>query len=82
MSKIIAVSTLLLALSGVAAAHPEDSFNSDRSVQNWDLNGDHDSNRDHTDCIVAPEMDPATAAAGVLMLLGGLAVMRGRKTVR
>ena len=35
----------------------------------------------HTDVVVkAPEMDPASALAGLTMLAGGLAVLRGRKT--
>jgi hypothetical protein len=29
-------------------------------------------------CGIAPEIDPATAAAGLTLLLGGLAVVRGR----
>ncbi len=31
--------------------------------------------------IAAPEIDPASAAGGLALLLGGLAVLRGRKGV-
>src|ERR1700684_1038423 len=33
----------------------------------------------HSGPVQAPEIDPASAAAGLTMLLGGLAVLRGRR---
>jgi len=35
--------------------------------------------KDPRPAVSAPEIDPASALSGVTMLLGGLAVMRGRR---
>ena len=45
-------------------------------------NDNPDSNRDHDkhDRVAAPEIDPASAMSALTLLVGGLAVIRGRRT--
>ncbi|MGH8206839.1 MAG: hypothetical protein ACRETK_08685 [Steroidobacteraceae bacterium] len=79
MTKLIAV--LALSLMGATAAqamtHPPGT---------WWLKHHHDNDgqyRHHNDRLGAPtrapEIDPASALAGLTLLMGGLAVIRGRR---
>ena len=74
MYKLIAV--LALSLTGAAAAqamaHPP---------LTWWLSHDHRGNNGYTPphSTAAPEIDPASAVGGLTLLLGGLAVIRGRR---
>jgi hypothetical protein len=72
MIRKIAVALALTALTGVASASVPEC----REVL-WLSFCD----TGHTDIVVkAPEIDPASAMAGLTLLAGGLAVLRGRKT--
>jgi hypothetical protein len=72
----IALVVLLSGICGVASAY-------ESCTVHWDgwwptltcTDGD-----DHKKTITAPEIDPASATGGLIMLLGGLAVLRGRRT--
>ena len=44
----------------------------------WAWNG-HSGHQDPGPVAAAPELDPATALSGLTLLLGGLAVVRGRR---
>ena len=44
-----------------------------------DKGGVPDHGRDKDKSIAAPEMDPATATSALILLAGGLAVVRGRR---
>jgi len=78
MSKLIAV--LVLSIAGATAAqamtHPPGSWWSAHDLG-------HKHHYDHRDNssrpTAAPEIDPSSAIAGLTLLLGGLAVIRGRR---
>ena len=76
MLKKIGLTVLLVALSGVASA--KDSCKKEQFLWFW-----------FEDCTPvvhsqppasAPEIDPGSAMAGLTMLMGGLAVLRGRRS--
>jgi hypothetical protein len=61
----------LLAVAGSASARQN-------SYQDND-NEEHNNNQNSNQIVGAPEIDPSSAISGVTLLLGGLAVIRGRR---
>jgi len=74
MKTTIAFAVLLLATSGVAMAG-QDHGRSDR-----DDVGFRSKSHSSVTTITAPEIDPASIVAGLTLLCGGLAVLRGRRS--
>jgi hypothetical protein len=68
----IGLAILLVALSGVAAA--DDPCKSENAKNPACV-----AERQGSNALSAPEMDPAAAIAGLTLALGGLAVLRGRR---
>ncbi len=86
MNRFIAVTALMASMSGVAFAEPKEStfqepnFFHPHFVEPHFIKSRFDSPRDHGPAVVkAPEMDPASAASGLTLLMGGLMVLRGRR---
>jgi hypothetical protein len=80
MIRKIALIALLSGICGVASAKDHDSC-----TLQWDgwkptLTCTSDGDDHHKKTITAPEIDTASAIAGLIFLLGGLAVLRGRRT--
>lgn len=77
MLKKIGLTVLLAALSGVASAgdscKPIDIFG-------FEFNPCPPSTGHGSNPAPAPEIDPASAMAGLTLALGGLTVLRGRRT--
>lgn len=74
MKNSIAVMALLLAASGIASAGDgHGPWDHDKNFR-W-----HDHGSGSLTTVPAPEIDPASAIAGLTMLAGGLAVLRGRR---
>jgi hypothetical protein len=80
----MSLALVLMAMAGVASASEE------RSDQRFDRRSDQCVHifrftscrpSDHPSSVKAPEIDPASAMAGLTMLAGGLAVLRGRRRV-
>jgi hypothetical protein len=76
MLKKIGITALLAALSGVASAN-----GSCKPEQFWGLTVDACTPGHHhiSSAVKAPEIDPASAAAALTLVLGGLAVIRSRR---
>jgi len=68
-----------MAMAGVASASEERGERSDQCVHIFRFAFCPPSN--HPSPVKAPEIDPASAMAGLAMLAGGLAVLRGRRRV-
>jgi hypothetical protein len=78
----------------VAAAqdhHPGYQQNSQSWLQQWDqwggrfeswLDGHHHHGAGGSGPVAAPELDPAGAMGALTLLMGGLAVVRGRRSAR
>jgi hypothetical protein len=66
MLKFIGLVALSLCAGSVALAH--DSKDHDWTPSWW-----------HQSPVAAPEIDPASALSGLTLLVGGLAVVRGRR---
>jgi hypothetical protein len=83
MYKLIAV--LALSLTGAAAAqamaHPPSSWWQSHD-HNWQHRDQGDRGYTPPHSMAAPEIDPASAVGGLTLLLGGLAVIRGRRGKR
>lgn len=78
MIRKISLALVLMSVAGVAAA--KDS--SDNNFWNDWWHGDHNDHKDHKwGPVTAPEIDPASAIAGLTLLAGGLVVLRGRRRV-
>jgi hypothetical protein len=73
--KKISLVLALMAIAGVASA---DSRNTSDCFQIFGLNLFCKAGP-HPGPVSAPEIDPASAMAGLTMLAGGLAVLRGRR---
>lgn len=73
MIKKIAATLALMTLAGVASA----SHSDDDCKILWFSFCHTDKNDDSV--VKAPEIDPASAMAGLTLLMGGLAVLRGRR---
>jgi hypothetical protein len=74
MNKSTTIAVLLLAASGVAnVAYAKDSGDGAWKFR-W-----HDHDRAAVSPVAAPEIDPASLVAGVTLLCGGLAMLRGRR---
>jgi hypothetical protein len=68
-----------MTMAGVASASSGDK---DKCLDLWLFTycpKDHDQDRG---AVKAPEIDPASAMAGLTMLVGGLAVLRGRRRAK
>jgi hypothetical protein len=62
----------LFCVSMASGAYAEDRF--------WHTHvAEERFSRDATDSVAAPEIDPASALSGLTLLVGGIAVMRGRR---
>jgi hypothetical protein len=70
----ISLAVVLMAMAGVASAGGPGSSNCFHIL--W---LDFCAPNQHPDPVKAPELDPASAMAGLTMLAGGLAVLRGRR---
>jgi hypothetical protein len=76
----ISLALVLMALAGVASASEDRSDQrSDQCVHIFRFTSCRPSN--HPSPVKAPEIDPASAMAGLTILAGGLAVLRGRRRV-
>ena len=70
MSKFLGM--VLVCSSFALGAHAEDHF--------WHTHtAEQHSFSSHSDAVAAPEIDPASALSGLTLLLGGIAVVRGRR---
>jgi hypothetical protein len=75
----ISLALVLMAMAGVASArqdHDHDKCLHILSLPPMCPPADHDRPP-----VKAPEIDPASAMAGLTMLAGGLAVLRGRRRI-
>jgi hypothetical protein len=70
----ISLALVLMTLAGVASA---DSDGGSRCINFWFIT--ICSPAGNPNPVKAPEIDPASAMAGLTMLAGGLAVLRGRR---
>jgi hypothetical protein len=70
---MLSCAVLLLATSGVAMAS-QDHYRGDRDF------GFHWKEHKAASVVAAPEIDPASIVAGLTLLCGGLAVLRGRRS--
>jgi len=83
MTKLASVAVLLLAATSVASAHGngpspvicKDITKIDNTIDNLDPNAHLKPG-----AWCAPEIDPGSAMAGLTLLLGGVAVIRGRRS--
>jgi len=73
MLRLLAILALTLGMAG--ATYADDDSRSHDSKSHDDSRSGDDSPRVHR----APEIDPAGAIAGLTLLAGGLAVLRGRR---
>jgi hypothetical protein len=75
MRKMLGMAILCVACAGVASAEGQwDRFHTSDGYTNkvsWD--------KDTAVVASAPEMDPASALSALTLLVGGVAVMRGRR---
>jgi hypothetical protein len=76
MKKLLFVGALLLSVSAIASAHDDHSFGDHQG------SGDQWTFRPDEHHAVAPEIDAASAAGALTLLIGGLIVLRGRRTTR
>jgi len=72
----ISLALVLMAMAGVASAGQNNSDQCFRILW-WTFCPPSE----HTTPLKAPEIDPASAMAGLTMLAGGLAVLRGRRRI-
>jgi hypothetical protein len=77
----ISLALVFMAMAGVASAREDHNRDHDKCIHIlWFAPmcppGDHDRPP-----VKAPEIDPASAMAGLTMLAGGLAVLRGRRRI-
>jgi hypothetical protein len=79
MIRMIALFVFLSGIAGVASAHDSCTVHRDGWKPSWHCTEDGDHDRVQKKVVVAPEIDPASAVAGLTMLFGGLAVLRGRR---
>jgi hypothetical protein len=74
MRKMLGLAVLCVAFAGVASANGWDRFQGHDGYTNtlsW--------NKDAVGVASAPEMDPASALSALTLLIGGVAVIRGRR---
>jgi hypothetical protein len=76
--KKIGITVLLVALSGVASAN--DSCKKDPFWLFWFQDCTPVGHNHGSPPASAPEIDPGSAMAALTMLMGGLAVLRGRRS--
>jgi hypothetical protein len=78
VSKFIATLILSVAVCAAANAGQKDHGKDGKDDRGW---GQQESHRGGWDGkpVKAPEIDPASAASGLTLLLSGLAVIRGRR---
>jgi hypothetical protein len=72
----ISLALVLMTMAGIASARDDDS---DKCFQILWFSFCPPSTKPEP--VKAPEIDPASAMAGLTMLAGGLAVMRGRRRI-
>jgi len=72
LAKAIALAVLLASMTGVSSASPLI-----HTLCKWDTRLDSDKLCTQAP-VQAPEVDPASAMAGLTLLVAGLAVVRGR----
>jgi len=85
MAKKIVLGILLLGMTGVASAADPLVYDACTDLKGLDKYLDklpvcQKVIAAETKAVAAPEMDPATAIAGLTLLLGGTAVIRGRRS--
>jgi hypothetical protein len=78
MVRKISLALVLMTMAGMASAKDMDSNKCFQIL--WFDFCTPSEKHDH-DRVQAPEIDPASAMAGLTMLAGGLAVLRGRRRV-
>lgn len=80
MSKLLTLAICAAAITGVAHADShrdhDDYARPAQRASHWGADSQRPS---ATASVSAPEIDPASAMAGLTLLLGGLAVVRGRR---
>ena len=76
MFKKITLAVALLSIAGVASAG---SGGGDGCIKLWFFEYCPPRPPSHPAPLKAPEIDPASALAGLSLLAGGLAVLRGRR---
>ncbi len=79
MIRNISLALVLMAVAGVASASEKREERSDQCVHILRFTSCPRSH--HSSPVKAPEIDPVSAMAGLTMLAGGLAVLRGRRRV-
>ena len=77
MFREISLALVLMAMAGVASA----SEASDQCFHILWFTLCPPADPDRPPAVKAPEIDPASAMAGLTMLAGGLAVLRGRRRI-
>jgi hypothetical protein len=76
----ICLALVLMAMASVASAR-EDHLDKDKCFHFLWWSFCPPTDRDNPHPVKAPEIDPASAMAGLTMLAGGLAVLRGRRKI-
>jgi hypothetical protein len=83
MVKKIALGILLASITGVASATPTPPTFTCVTESFWIWSWQSCTiNKQTKNVMSAPEIDPASAVAGLTLLIGGLAVMRGRRNIK
>lgn len=72
-TRVLSLAILLLGATGVATADQDDHHRDHDRVHGW--------SDQHSSPTQAPEIDPASLAAALTLLGGGLAVLRGRRPI-
>jgi hypothetical protein len=80
MIRATAVALLLITSAGIASAHDHKSFNDGPIIKALCEDFPRLDKRLDKTTICAPEMDPGAAMSGLTLLMGGLAVLRGRRS--
>jgi hypothetical protein len=76
MIRKLGLALALITIASLASAKDKDS---DKCVDILGFDFCPPSNKHHPQPVKAPEIDPSSAMAGLTLMLGGLAVLRGRR---
>jgi hypothetical protein len=75
----IGLALALMTMAGVASARDSDS-NKCVHILWFDFCPQSEKHEPKHESLKAPEIDPSSAMAGMTLMLGGLAVLRGRRS--
>ena len=75
MIRKLSLAALLMSIAGAASAAQTQCV----QILWWDFCPKQQVIQQQPNVVAAPEIDPSSAMAGLTLMLGGLAVMRGRR---